>query len=108
MKRKARKPLMDWLDGEIDRAGIRENIDLLLEQMRLEQQLIAMRERRGLSQQELADRVGIKQPQIARIESGRAKNITLRTLAKITSALGATAQIRLRARTVAENRGGGL
>lgn len=94
-----RKPLTDWLDEEIGRAGLRENVDLLLEEMRLEQRLIALRERRGLSQQELADRAGVKQPQIARIESGRAKNITLRTLAKITSALGATPQIRFRSKT---------
>ncbi len=74
---------------------------VLLEEMRLEQQLIAMRERCGLSQQELANRAGVKQPQIARIESGRTKNITLRTLAKITSALGATPQMHFRERTTA-------
>jgi transcriptional regulator with XRE-family HTH domain len=68
----------------------------------LEQQLIAMRERRGLSQHELANRAGVKQPQIARIESGRAKNITLRTLAKISSALGATPQIHFHKRTSAD------
>jgi len=90
---------MGWLEEEIDRAGVRENVDLLLEEMRLEQQLIAMRERCGFSQQELANRAGVKQPQIARIESGRAKNITLRTLAKITSALGAIPQIHFRKRT---------
>jgi transcriptional regulator with XRE-family HTH domain len=90
---------MGWLEEEIDRTDVRENVDLLLEEMRLEQQLIAMRERRGLSQHELANRAGVKQPQIARIESGRAKNITLRTLAKISSALGATPQIHFHTRT---------
>jgi transcriptional regulator with XRE-family HTH domain len=92
---------MGWLEEEIDRADVRENVDLLLEEMGLEQQLIAMREWRGLSQQELANRAGVKQPQIARIESGRAKNITLRTLAKISSALGATPQIHFHKRTSA-------
>ena len=87
---------MTWLDEEIDSPDLRENVDLLLEEMRLEQQLIAMREQCGLSQQELAERAGVKQPQIARIESGRARNITLRTLAKITSALGAIPQIHIR------------
>jgi transcriptional regulator with XRE-family HTH domain len=87
---------MTWLDEEIVSPDLRENVDLLLEEMRLEQQLIAMREQCGLSQQELAERAGVKQPQIARIESGRARNITLRTLAKITSALGAIPQIHIR------------
>jgi transcriptional regulator with XRE-family HTH domain len=92
---------MTWLDEEIVSPDLRENVDLLLEEMRLEQQLIAMREQCGLSQQELAERAGVKQPQIARIESGRARNITLRTLAKITSALGAIPQIHIRRKRTA-------
>ena len=34
-------------------------------------EVIALRSESGLTQRELAERVGIKQPQLARIESGR-------------------------------------
>ena len=47
-------------------------------------QLIALREQRGWSQQKLADRAGMKQPQLARLETGQVepKLDTLQRLAK--------------------------
>ena len=47
-------------------------------------QLIALREQRGWSQRELADRAGMKQPQLARLETGQVepKLDTLQRLAK--------------------------
>lgn len=51
-------------------------------------QVIALRERRGLTQAELAERTGIDQADISRIERGSA-NPTERTLSRIGEALGA-------------------
>lgn len=47
------------------------------------QQLIALREQRGLSQRDLADRAGMKQPQLAHLETGQVepKRHTLQCLA---------------------------
>jgi ribosome-binding protein aMBF1 (putative translation factor) len=45
------------------------------------------REEAGLSQTELAARIGIAQPALSRIEAGRA-NLTLGTLQRVTDALG--------------------
>lgn len=47
------------------------------------QQLIALREQRGLSQRDLADWAGIKQPHLAHLETGQVepKRDTLRCLA---------------------------
>ncbi len=49
--------------------------------------LAKLRERRGLTQTELAKRTGIKQPQIARLESG-AHFPTVTTLQKLLGVLG--------------------
>jgi transcriptional regulator with XRE-family HTH domain len=50
-------------------------------------ELARLRERRGLSQTELARRTGMKQPQIARLESG-AHLPALATLQKLLGVLG--------------------
>jgi predicted transcriptional regulator len=50
-------------------------------------ELAKLRERRGLSQTELARRTGIKQPQIARLESG-AHDPAFSTLRRLLGVLG--------------------
>ena len=59
--------------------------DQILE--RIGQQFAARRQALGLSQRELADKLGITQANIARIEHGK-QNLTVRTMAKMTAALG--------------------
>ncbi|OGM85111.1 transcriptional regulator [Candidatus Woesebacteria bacterium RIFOXYC1_FULL_46_16] len=54
---------------------------------RLISQLIGARIKKGLTQKQLAERIGTKQSAVARIESGNA-NPSLDFLKKITSALG--------------------
>ena len=56
--------------------------------------LIALRGRRGMSQDELAEAVGTKQPAIARIESGRYRGMSVATLEKMARALNARLVIR--------------
>lgn len=50
--------------------------------------LSALRLRKGLSQAELAERSGILQPQISRIENGKHPDIDLGTAAALAAALG--------------------
>ena len=56
--------------------------------------LIALRGRRGMSQDDLADAVGTKQPAIARIESGRYRGMSVATLEKMARAMNARLVIR--------------
>lgn len=55
-------------------------------------QLIALREKRGLSQSELARQTGINQAEISRIERGSG-NPTEKTLIRLADALGADLQL---------------
>jgi DNA-binding XRE family transcriptional regulator len=50
-------------------------------------EITKLRKNRGLSQQELANKMGVKREFISRIESGN-QNITLETLFKIAKAMG--------------------
>lgn len=74
-------------DSEFDQALVesRREGDLAIE-------LVRIRELRGMSQYDLAEITGMKQPMIARIERG-GQNPTLPTLRKLATALKATIQI---------------
>lgn len=54
--------------------------------------VIRLRKHRGLSQQELAEKIGTKQPAVARIEAGLA-NVRLDTLVRLAEGLNATVRI---------------
>ena len=55
--------------------------------VRLAIQIAKLREKRGLSQRELARKLGTKQQVVSRIESSQKMNLTLATLQKIAQAL---------------------
>ena len=62
---------------------------------RLVSELIGARVKKGLSQRQLAERIGTKQSAIARVESGNA-NPSFDFLEKLTNALGATLVIQIK------------
>lgn len=91
--------VMHWIDEELAKdAKLSARVEAELARLRLEQDLVALRERRGISQRTLARMVGVSQPVIARIEAGRTLNIELRTLVKIATALDSEVQITIRRR----------
>jgi transcriptional regulator with XRE-family HTH domain len=93
----AKSDFMGWLDRETARRGIDEKeIAALVEQMMVEDQLTELRLKRGISQAALADLMGVKQPLVARIESGGVKNLTLATIARTAAALGGRIQLTIR------------
>jgi HTH-type transcriptional regulator/antitoxin HipB len=55
-------------------------------------QLIALREERGWSQRDLADRAGMKQPQLARLETGQVEP-RLDTLQRLAAALNCNVHV---------------
>ena len=93
VRTKLLKSAMEWVRDGVKEPATRERVESLLTEMRLTQDLVALREDRGLTQVQLAERVGVKQPAIAQIEGGRANDIKLSTLVKIASGLGARVRI---------------
>ena len=86
---------MGWLDREIDRRGRKDEVAALVDEMKIEEQLADLRRKRGISQAKLAEMMGVKQPLIARMESGGVKNLTLATVARTAATLGARVEFHL-------------
>jgi predicted XRE-type DNA-binding protein len=85
-----RSDFMKWIDHQVDTdADLKRKVEEYLNEMMIEQKLAALRTQRGLTQAQLAERLGVSQPHIAKLEAGRAKNIELNTLCRWAAALGA-------------------
>ncbi|HXQ36465.1 MAG TPA: helix-turn-helix domain-containing protein [Anaerolineales bacterium] len=67
-----------------------------LSELEIEQDILTLRQQLGLTQSQLAEIAGVSQPFIAKLESGRAVNIELRTLVRIATALDAQVDARIR------------
>ena len=81
---------MKWVDHQIDSdTDLKRKVDEYLDEMMIEQKLAALRSQRGMTQAQLAERLGVSQPHVAKLEAGRAKNIELHTLCRWATALGA-------------------
>ncbi len=65
-----------------------------LEKLRVVDTLIRLREQQNLTQAELAHRVGVSQPFIAKLESGETHNFSLETLVKLAVALDSELEVR--------------
>ena len=79
-------------------SSVNENSMILDDRQKIISMLTAARIEKGISQQELADRIGTKRSNICRIESG-AQNISLDMLLKISKALGKDVSLSLEERS---------
>ena len=70
--------------------------DALADEFAIARELISARTRAGLSQAEVAQRMGTTQSVVARLESGR-RPPTLRTVQRYAEAVGARAVVRIEA-----------
>ena len=87
---------LKWVDDELEAdPRLARAVEDLVVEMKLEQQIVALRERRGLTQRQLAKLLGTSQPYVAKLESGRVKNLGVKTLVKCAQALGASVSIRM-------------
>jgi DNA-binding XRE family transcriptional regulator len=84
---------MEWADARANDPAHRDAIAALMTELDLEQDLAALREERGLTQVQLAGRAGVSQGTISKLESGKMKNLELRTIVQIAAALGARVKI---------------
>lgn len=90
MPTRKRTEVEEWLDGVLADPVLASAVEERIAEMKIEQELVALREREGLSQRDLAMRLGTTQPYIAKLESGRVRNVGLKTLAKYAAATGTT------------------
>lgn len=82
--------MKNWKDFEAELLSdplVRAEAEKLESEYQLARQLIAARLSKKLTQAELAEKVGVKQAYIARLESGAA-NPTVESLNRVASALG--------------------
>jgi len=112
-----RCPIREFLDEFVEECSMkrRTNFDLYLEEQlkdpefaerfkkageawNIALQLASLREACGLSQKELAERVGTSQQQISRLESPSYEGHSLSMLRRVAEALGATLRVEIRRR----------
>ena len=95
----------EWLNGLIQQSpAFQAQVEEELAAINVAQDLVALRESRGLSQAQLADRLGITQSAIAQLESAQPKNVELRTLVRVATALGAHVDVSIRPHRGAERK----
>lgn len=88
--------VMRWVDDQLAQDPVlRERVERRMAAMRVEEDLVALREARGLSQAQLAKLLGVSQPAVAKLESG-SQNLTLRTLVRVVTALGGEIRLTIR------------
>jgi len=88
--------IREWVAEQMSDPEFKREYDALEEEFALLTSLIRARTRAGLTQAELAQRMGTTQSVVARLESGRGKPST-RTLERYAKATGTTLRITLEA-----------
>jgi ribosome-binding protein aMBF1 (putative translation factor) len=93
MKREGVRTFKSRLREELKDPEFKRLYDDERQALKLAIKIAALREQKGLSQQELAKRMGTSQQAISRIESGEYEGFTLKTLEKIAEATGMKVKI---------------
>lgn len=89
------------LEEHLKDPEVKAAYEVLEGEFALVRQLVDLRQKRGLTQRELAKRAGMQQPVIARLEGGRPAS--LGTLRRVAAALDAQVEVRLVPRANAAN-----
>lgn len=80
-----------WEKKVLSKPGAAKRVDEIEDELRLAAGLTALREQAGLSQRELAQRIGVSQPRVAAIEQSR--NVTLDVLEQYVDAVGGKLEV---------------
>jgi transcriptional regulator with XRE-family HTH domain len=95
MRKNTKEPFNSWLKRTLtEDPALAARVEKRLAEMRIEQDLIALRQSRGLTQAQLARMLGISQPAVAKMEA-EGGNLEIRTLARAAEVLDARLEIRL-------------
>lgn len=90
-KYSATAPVDDFIERELARRGprFRAEVDAVHAELLLEHELAVLRDKEGVTQAELARRMGVTQPVVARFESGSKKRrVEVGTIVRYAAALG--------------------
>lgn len=90
------KPLKALKAELLKNPETRREYDALAEEFELAREMIAARTRAGLTQADVAERMGTTQSAVARIESGQ-RHPSMRTVQRYAHALGCRAVVRIEA-----------
>ena len=95
MRKNRKEPFESWLKRALrEDPALAARVEKRLAEMRIEQDLIALRQSRGLTQAQLARMLGVSQPAVAKMEA-QGGNLEIRTLARAAEVLDARLEIRL-------------
>lgn len=86
MKAQPMRYFSDWLRGKLKDRKFRRGFDRVRAAVQLGYEIYRLRQRLGLTQAQLARRMGTKQQTVSRLEAGDYEGFTLRTLQKIARA----------------------
>ena len=89
------RTLQDYIAQQMQKPGFKKAWHELDAEFELLESMLALRERAGMSQQRLAEKIGTQQPALSRLERGGFKKASLETLSKIADALDARLVVRL-------------
>jgi ribosome-binding protein aMBF1 (putative translation factor) len=89
-------PLKEFMARSLADPDVKREFDALEQEFAIASELIRARARAGLSQAELAERMGTSQSAIARLESGRTLP-SAKTLLRFAEATGSKIELRLSA-----------
>jgi transcriptional regulator with XRE-family HTH domain len=81
----------DWEKRVLETEGAVGRVTEIEQELLLANRLTALREAAGLSQRELAKRLGVSQPRVAAIE--RSHNVTIEVLEQYVEALGGKLEV---------------
>ena len=98
MKKVRAKTHREALQLFLKQRDFRKGYEEELEKLRIVDMLIRLREQHGLTQAQLAQRMGVSQPFIAKLEAGEAHNFRLETLVKFALALDSALEVRFHPR----------
>lgn len=90
-RRRVSVPLEPFIEAEIARRGpaFRAEVEATRAEMMLEHQLAVLRDKEGITQAELARRLGVSQPVVARFESrNKNRRVEVATIVRHAAALG--------------------
>jgi DNA-binding XRE family transcriptional regulator len=93
MKKKKVRTFRDRLREDLRNPEFKAHYQKERQALKLAMKIAKLREKKGLSQQQMAKLMGTSQQAVSRIESGEYEGFTLKTLEKIAEATGTKVKI---------------